>query len=136
MSTYKKTDDGRLRLALNRVVQKKKRRADKIKSLDGKIVELQAMPTPLPECQKIALERHQFDRQQAEADMEHLNQEIEHIREARRQRKGPDAEDEEEEQETNAETGLNTINADDAFLEALGMQPTVIDQQEVQFQAM
>ena len=137
MATYKKTDDGKLKLSLNRVLQKKKRRSEKIAKLKTKIDELESFPT-LPQSQKLELERFHFEVQQAQTDLDHLDLELETIRAARRSRKGTDKEDynnnesdielaKEEDQE---------LNADDEFLKSLGMQPENVDEQEITFQNM
>ena len=131
MCTYKKTDEGKLKLALNRILQKKKRRSEKITKLTQKIQDLESLPA-LPESQKIDLDRHHFELQQANADLEHLDHKLETIRATRKIRKG--GEDEKENVSDVETEHRSEINADDAFLESLGMNPQAIDEQEVAFQ--
>ncbi len=133
MATYRKTDNGALKLMQNRITSKRTRRLHKIERLKQKITALkekQELGTISAVDHQLLL-RQEFEVKQAEADAEQLKDELlaiaEKIKESKNQPEPQLLEDVE-----------SVVQAEplDAYLQSLGMDPSTVDGQEVNFTQM
>ncbi len=146
MATYKKTTLGQLRLQINALQQKVRRREDKIRTCKSAIRSLEEEEAikGLNHTKSSKLNRQRFELKQAEEDLSNLKVNVDELMDVRNQKKlEEDAEkgesDKEEDKEEDREEAevqvLNTVeNVTDDYLNHLGLNAQQVDNQELNFE--
>ncbi len=152
MATYKSTSLGQLRLQINALQQKVRRREDKIVASKAGIKKLDETSRSLNASETSKLNRLRFELRQAQEDLTHLKTEVEDLVEVRTakkletgDKKTPADEDEVDEgdvphhtapqqQEVGGEDGVVAVQqVTDNYLEELGLNAEQVDNQELTF---
>ncbi len=139
-ATYKNTPVGAMKLAVNAHQQKLRRRVVKVTALKKKIAELKgSCPTKATDITK--LRRYEFESKQAEEDKANIEEDIASLLEVLQKKK--DGQEKENDDEIAALHGvdMNRIaNPSEAISDEeianLGLDPQVLDNQEIQFSEM
>ena len=126
MATYRKTDTGSLKILQNRISSKRTRRLHKIARVQNKIdgYKKKEEDGKITATDQQDLVRQEFELNQAQADVEQLQEELVAI--ADRIKQSKNSRPDEEPLEVGVEQPL------DEYLHLLGMNPQVVDEQEVQ----